>query len=186
MKRLILSTLLPLVVLFAAGCGIMPRFEADDTQAVRQTVMAYTEALARGFETLDMNALNQVATEEQATQAFFLMAALGESRVRMTSELKDIEFGEVTFAEEGQASATTTETWDYDHISIDTSETVRSERGVVYRLRYDLALTDGRWFVTNVTCIDETPESEESTPGIPPGGPGSEESTPSASEIQAP
>lgn len=186
MKRLILLILLLPVVLSAAGCGIIPRSETDDTLAVRQTVMAYTEALARGFETLDMNALNQVATEEQATQAFFLMAALGESRVRMTSELKDIEFGEVTFAEEGQASVTTTETWDYDHISIDTSETVRSERGVVYRLRYDLTLTGGRWFITNVTSLDELPENEEPASGIPPGSPGSEESTPSASETQAP
>jgi len=172
MKRLILSILLLSAAFSIAGCGIMPRSEEGDTLAVRQTVMAYTEALARGFETLDMNALNQVATEEQATQAFFLMAALGESRVRMVSELQDIEIGEVTFSQEGQASVTTTETWDYDHISIDTSETVRSERGVVYRLRYDFALTDGRWFVTNVTSLDEAPESEEPTS--------------SASETQAP
>jgi len=164
MKRLILSILLLSAAFSITGCGIMPRSEADEALAVRQTVMAYTEALARGFETLDMNALNQVATEEQATRAFFLMAALGESRVRMVSELQDIEVGEVTFLQEGQASVTTTETWDYDHISIDTTETARSERGVVYRLRYDLALTDDRWFVTNVTSLDELPESEESTP----------------------
>jgi len=158
--------MLVLATLSTAGCDILPRSEAQDTAAVRQTVMAYTEALARGFETLDMNALNQTATEEQATQAFYLMAALGEGRVRMISEMQDIELSEVTFPEEGVASVTTTETWDYDHISLDTSETVRTERGVVYRLRYDLAIQpDGRWFVTAVTSLDELPDTGEPAPG---------------------
>ena len=131
---------------------------------MHDVVVEYNGALARGFERMNMNELNRTATDEQAQREFYLMAALGEGRVRMFSTLVDIEFGEVTFPADGQASVTTTETWDYVHESLDTSETVRSERGVVYNLRYDLVLQDGRWLVDRVTSLDEPPSSEDTTP----------------------
>jgi hypothetical protein len=117
-----------------------------------------------------MNDLSLVATEEQATREFYLMAALGEGRVWMDATLVSLEFGDVIFPEDGRALVTTTEVWDYDHISLDTSETVRSEHGVTYRLEYELVLTDGRWLVDRVTSLDEPPASEDAT--------ASEEATP--------
>jgi len=145
-----------------SGCG------ADGTStgadAVVGAVRAYNDALSRAFVSLDMNELNQVATEEQATREYYLMAALGEGRMRMLATLQSLEFGEVAFPEEGKATVTTTEVWDYDHVSLDTSETVRAERGVVYHLQYDLVLQDGHWLVDHVTSLDEPAESEETTP----------------------
>jgi len=122
---------------------------------VRHAVAAYDVALARAFESLDMNELNGVATEEQATSEYYLMAALGEGRIRMVSQLVSLEFGEVTFIGEGAARVTATEVWNYDHVSLDTSETVRSERGVVYHLLYDLVLDGDRWLVAGVTSLDD-------------------------------
>lgn len=165
MRRFTVMISLLLVGLAMTGCSLTQDPAIEDTSAVTDVVIAYTEVLPVAFETFDMNALNQVATEEHAQEKYIFMAALGEGRVQMLSELRDIEFGEVTFPEEGVASVTTTETWDYDHVSLDTSETVRTERGVVYRLRYDLAIQpDGRWFVTAVTSVDEPPVGEDATP----------------------
>ncbi len=143
------------------GCGSSSA--GEEAAAVRGAVSAYNQALTAGFATLDMNALSQTATQGQAQREYYLMAALGESRVRMLATLVDIEFGEVTFSGEDQAAVTTTETWDYEHVSLETSETVRSERGVVYHLRYDLVMQDGRWLVDRVTSLDEPPTSDETT-----------------------
>lgn len=163
MKRVLAIVLGIVLGMVSAGCG-SASVKPDASAAVQSTVSAYNEALVRAFRALDMNELNQVATEKQAQREFYLMAALGEGRVQMFATLVSIEFGEVTFPEEGTARVTTTEVWDYDHVSLDTSETVRSERGVVYHLQYDLVLQDGRWLVDKVTSLDEPTESQETTP----------------------
>jgi len=150
------------IIMLGAGCQYVDLHSSDTV--ITSAVVAYNDALIRGFAQMDMNELNRTATEEQAQREFYLMAALGESRVLMLSTLVDIEFGEVTFPADGEASVTTTETWDYVHESLDTSETVRSEQGVVYHLRYDLVLQDGHWLVDQVTSLDETPASEDAIP----------------------
>jgi len=161
MKRL-LAALVVITISFAlSGCADSP---ARDEAAVEQTVIGYTEALPVGFKTFDMNAIAHVATEEHAADQYIFMAALAEGRVQLLATLRDIQFGEVSFPEEGVASVETTESWDYDHISLDTSKTVRSARDVVYRLRYDLTLFEGRqWLVNEVTSLDDQPISEEET-----------------------
>lgn len=152
------------LALFGAGCSGAPGVVREELADVESAVIAHNQALIRAFASMDMNHLSGSATEEQAQREFSLMAALGEGRVRMLSTLVEIEFGEVTFPAEDQASVTTTETWDYVHESLDTSETVRSEQGVVYNLRYDLVLQDGRWLVDRVTSLDEPPTSEGAAP----------------------
>lgn len=156
-------------LLITGGCTAA---EAEHRQAasIESAVRAYNDALSRAFVMLDMNELSRFATEEQAAREFYLMAALGEGRVQMFATLTSIEFGEVTFSEEGKAAVTTTEVWDYDHVSLDTSQTVRSERGVVYRLEYALVLRDGRWLVSGVTSLDDG-VSRESTSSERSSGP---------------
>lgn len=164
LRRSITAALLAVaLVASGAGCAPEPQPNPGEAEAVRESVRAYNEALVRAFAEFDMNELNVAATKEQAEREFYLMAALGEARVQMVATLTSVEFGEVTFPAEGQASVTTEESWDYDHVSLDTSETVRQERGVEYRLRYDLVLQDGHWLVDAVTPMDVSP-SEETTP----------------------
>jgi hypothetical protein len=126
---------------------------AQPSAPVLDAVRVYNRQLSIAFAVQDMNALAGVATEEQATREFYLMAALGEGGVRMVSTLGSIEFGDVAYPAEGRATVTTTETWDYDHVSLDTGETVRSERGIVYELLYTLVLEDGRWLVSSVEPV---------------------------------
>ena len=59
---------------------------------------------------------------------------------------------------EDDVSITTHETWDYDYVSLETSETIRSERGVEYDLRYDLVLQEDRWLVYAVDAFDVAPD----------------------------
>lgn len=145
----------------AGGCSPAPVPDVEDSRAVETAVRGYNAALVRAYSEFDMNELSTAATQAQADRDFALMAALGEGRMQMLATLRSIEFGEATFAEEGRASILTTEVWDYDHVSLDTSETVRMERDVLYRLKYDLILQDGRWLVDSVTSVDDSPQPSE-------------------------
>lgn len=157
---LVLTVCLMLAVL--AGC-VSGDAEVPGADAVKATVRAYNDDLARGFSAMDMNELNGSATQRQAEREYLLMAALGEGRLRMQASLVSIEFGDVRFPAEGTAQVETVEVWDYRHESLDTNATVRSEQGVVYRLRYELILADGRWLVDAVTSLEEQarPGAEE-------------------------
>lgn len=148
-----------LVALLLVGCS--GQSKAD---LVKTRVREYNRQLSRAFAENNMNVLNTVATRDQAYTEYYQMAALGESRVRMLSQMRTIEFGDVTFSGDASATVETAETWDYEHVSMETSETVRTEKGVTYRLRYELVLQDGRWLVDKVTSPDdppaETPEGD--------------------------
>ena len=166
MKRAAFAGACALILVVAvAGC-VGPADDAQsETRDVQAAIVVYNDALVRAFAAQDMNALSAVATENQAYTEFYLMAALGEGGVRMHATLQSIDFSDVTFPADGEASVTTTEVWDYDHVSLDTSETVRTERGVVYHLRYDLVRFEDRWLVDAVTSLDEEPASEDATGG---------------------
>lgn len=148
-----LAVALWLVIALLAGCDA-PGVQQDAAD-VPSAVRSYNDALVVAFRQLDMNELNQVATHDQAEIEYSLMAALGEGRTQMLATLVSIDFGEVTFSEKGIATVATTEVWDYEHVSLDTSETIRIEQGVTYHLRYDLVLEDGRWLVASVTSVDD-------------------------------
>lgn len=130
---------------------------------MRDAVTEYNRALAIAFAEMDMNLLQGTATEAQAASEAVMMQSLGNGGVRMIAELKSIEFGEVQFPDDGTAHIETSEVWDYRHESLTTSETVRTEKGVVYRLAYDLVYQDGRWLVAAVISLDEEAGSEETT-----------------------
>ena len=139
-----------LVAVLAAGCS-----GNSESGRVETTIREYNRQLARAFAQNDMNALSSVATHDQAYTEFYQMAALGEAGFVLKTTLQEIEFTSISFSGDASATAETTESWDYEHVSIETSETVRSEKGVTYRLRYELVLQDDRWLVDKVTSLED-------------------------------
>ncbi len=146
---------LAFVLIVTTGCSPAP-----DTTPVEAAVRQYNTQLIEAFLEHDMNLLGSVATREQAYTEYYQMAALGESGITLRATQRSIAFESVTFSGESSATAETAETWDYEHISTETSTTVRTETGVVYRLRYELVLQEGRWLVDKVTAHEDG-----STPG---------------------
>lgn len=130
---------------------------------MQDAVRAYNSALVVAFAEMDMNRLQGTATEEQAGSDAVMMQSLGSGGVRLVATVRNIEFGEIAFPADGTSHVTTTETWDYRHESLATSETVRTEKSVVYHLAYDLILEDGRWLVAAVASLDQEDGSEETT-----------------------
>jgi len=134
---------------------------------IQLTIETYATLLAQGFAEQDMAVLEPVATVEQAQEEYALMAALGEGGIVMYAEPTEIEIVGVTDSAEGGLIVETREIWDYEHISLETSETVRAEDGVVYELRYALVSATGGWVVASIESIategDQQAPSAEDT-----------------------
>lgn len=139
-----------LIFMFLLACSS----ETVKEDEVKKTILRYNTLLAKGYSELNMTPLREVAAEMQAEKEYIHMAALGEGKVRMLSELKSIEFLEVSVTG-SSASVRTKEVWDYSHININTNQTVDTQRDIVYSLRYDLVKEGGRWLVSSVKSIDK-------------------------------
>ena len=138
-----------LLAIATVSCGSVNSREAEQ---VKETVKRYNTQLAQGYATMNMAGLAQVAEEPQTAKVYFHMAALGEGRLRMMSELKDISFKDIRFANNTSASVKTREVWDFRHVNIDTGKIERDEKGFVYMMNYRLARKNSAWWVRDVAA----------------------------------
>lgn len=105
---------------------------------------------------MDMTHLQKVATQEHSQKVYRHMAALGEARIRMQSQLVHIDFLDVQLSEENIAQIKTRETWNYTHVNIDTKMPGQTiVEGLIYTLSYELVMEHGQWFVSSVTVLEE-------------------------------
>jgi len=129
-----------------AGCSS----GTQDKEQVKAAVTRYNQALSDGYKNLNMGTLLEVAEESQVNKAYFHMAALGESRLRMVSQLKDIQFSDFRFDSPSSARVKTREKWDFQHVNIDTQKIERNEQNFPYEVNYSLARRNGLWKVRAV------------------------------------
>jgi hypothetical protein len=110
-----------------------------------------------------MTRIQEVATKEQALKVFNHMAALGEAKIRMESQLVDIEFLDIQVAEPGSAKVKTREEWHYTHVNTDAKiPGQRSVKGLIYELSYELVRRNDRWLVSSVSRLEEQDTSARS------------------------
>jgi hypothetical protein len=150
--------------------------QSPESKQVKGVIMQYNALLAEGYKKMNMNPLQQVATEAVATKAYYHMAALGEGKVRMISVLKDVAFKNVTFPTPDTATVTTREVWDFTHTDIPTGKTVLEEKGFPYEITYELKKEGGPWKVSNVLAMGE----EQSSSGRSASSAGGNGAAPSA------
>jgi hypothetical protein len=153
------------IITWIGGC----RADTEkDTLAVQHSVLRYTQLLAEGYAKMNMTALLQVATDEQALRAYHHMSALGSSKIRMESELVDIEFLDIEFPEREMASVKTREKWNYTHMNIDTTMPAQTTvEGITYTLSYGLVRKNSRWLVSSVSVIREDRPEDTLTADTP-------------------
>ncbi len=172
-------TALLLVLAVAAplqGCNRNPA-PAEEAR-IRATIERYDAHLVEGYRTMDMNPLQEVATKLQAEDEYIHMSSLAEGGVRLLPELKSFELEKVS-VEGTRALAQTMETWDYRHESLATKKIVLVQRGMVYRLTWDLERhSDGAWFVSDVRAVEASTTAQPQQVGtltltpapVPPSG----------------
>lgn len=164
------------VLLLAAAAVSCSTVDTREAEQVKETVKRYNVQLAQGYATMNMAGLAQVAEEPQTAKVYFHMAALGEGRIRMMSELKDISFKDIRFAAATSASVKTREVWDFRHVNIDTGKVQRDEKGFVYQMKYHLAKKNGAWWVRDAAAEVEEGKgvATKAAPAVPGAGKGSE------------
>jgi hypothetical protein len=142
-----------LTFLWIEACNIDT---GKDTRAVKDTILRYNQLLTEGYAKMDMTPLQKAATQGQAEKVYTHMAALGEAKIRMESQLVDIHFLDVQWPEENVAQVKTRETWNYTHVNIDTKMPGQTTvAGLVYTLSYELVVEHGQWLVSSVTILEE-------------------------------
>jgi hypothetical protein len=145
----LLYQLIALLVIIGASCS-MP---SDEIEQVKWTVLRYNELLSEGYRKLNMNPMQEVATEDQARKLYYHMSAIGEGKLRMESTLKRLEFRNMEFAENGDAMIETREIWDFAHKFINTEKIYAEEKNFMYEMVYHLKKQKRRWIVTNVLVV---------------------------------
>jgi hypothetical protein len=165
-RRASLAVALALVALAVAASALLAGCSAEDAlrEEAQATIERYAELLADGFAEMDMGVLQPVATVEQAQEEYTLMAALGEGDIIMFSEPVEIEIVGISEAADGRLIVDTREVWDYEHVTLSTSETVRAEEGVVYELRYTLVSGPEGWLVASIDSI--AGEGDQPAPSV--------------------
>jgi hypothetical protein len=84
------------------------------------------------------------------------MAALGEAKIRMESQLVGIEFLDIQFPGKDLAKVKTREKWNYTHMNINTKMPAQTVvRGLTYKLSYDLIRKNGKWLVSSVSVLED-------------------------------
>ncbi|MBI5055209.1 MAG: hypothetical protein HZB61_01145 [Nitrospirae bacterium] len=132
-----------------------------ETENIKHVIYKYNALLAEGYKNMNMNPMQEVATVDHATKLYYHMAALGESNIRMESQLKDIKFKEITFPERDKAVAATSEKWDYAHYDINTGEKKVEEKDFTYEMTYELKKEKDKWLVINVTAAGEEKSAQQ-------------------------
>jgi hypothetical protein len=131
----------------AANAGIA---EQSHTLIIR-----YNQLLSEGYKTSNMTKLQEVATTELAEKAYYHMAAIGEGKSRMVSELKKIDFVETDCATQVKCRVVTKEVWDFAYADILTGVRSNEVKDYRYDVRYILENKQGRLVITEISAAGE-------------------------------
>jgi hypothetical protein len=118
-------------------------------------IVRYNQLLSEGYKTTNMTKLQEVATPALAEKAYFHMAAIGEGKSRMVSELKKISFVETDCAKPAKCRVVTKEWWDFGYADILTGKRSNEVKDYIYDVQYLLENRQGRWIITEITATGE-------------------------------
>ncbi len=115
----------------------------------------YNQLLVDGYKTLNMTKLQEVATRELAEKAYYHMAAIGEGKSRLVSDLKKINFVETDCSNQLKCRVVTREWWDFAYADVLTGKRFNEVKDYVYDVQYLLENRDGRWLITEINATGE-------------------------------
>jgi hypothetical protein len=133
-------------------------------ELVKKIVERYTYLVAEGYKNLDMNPLQEVATNAEAEKAYIHMAAIGEGTSRLISQMKKISYEFVQFPTESTAVVRTKEIWDFSHTDIKSGKKTGEILDFPYDVTYTLEKKEGRWLITDIVASSEKDARENMKP----------------------
>lgn len=125
----------------------------------KNLIVRYNQLLVFGYENLNMNFLQEVATHDQAEKAYFHMAAIGEGGVRMRSRLKAVAWERVDQTKKDVITVKTKETWDFAYHDIKSDKMTEEHKNFVYTMTYTITQdASGKWLISNIHAVSDEPE----------------------------
>jgi len=118
-------------------------------------IKRYNQLLSEGYKTTNMTKLQEVATPELSEKAYYHMAAIGEGKSRMVSELKKIDFKETDCSKPSTCRVVTKELWDFGYADIQTGQKSNEVKDYMYDVQYVLENKQGKWLITEITATGE-------------------------------
>lgn len=115
----------------------------------------YNLLLSEGYKTTNMTKLQEVATAELAEKAYYHMAAIGEGKSRMVSELKKLDFIETDCTAPKKCRIVTKEKWDFAYADIITGARSNEVKNYIYDVQYVLEHRQGRWLIVEISATGE-------------------------------
>jgi hypothetical protein len=160
------ALIVSLLIIALAGCNESPKKAAesvrpkatvsnDPADQSHNLVLRYNQLLSEGYKTINMTKLQEVATPELSEKAYYHMAAIGEGKSRMVSELKKLNFVETDCAQGSKCRVVTKEWWDFAYADIQTGQRTDEVKDYVYDVQYLMENRGGRWMLTEVTATGE-------------------------------
>ena len=137
------------------GAVIPPQPNLPRDELMKVIVERYNALLSQGYRTLNMNPMQEVATKDQAEKLYIHMAAIGEGKVRMNSQLKKIDFLQIAFPREDTSIVRTHEIWDFSYNDIKTGRKNEEVKDFPYDVTYTLDNKGGRWLISDVVASSE-------------------------------
>jgi hypothetical protein len=125
------------------------------SEAVHNLITTYNSLLSEGYKTTDMTKLQEVTTPELAEKAYYHMAAIGEGKSRMVSELKKLDFIETDCSKPSTCRVVTKEIWDFAYADILTGVRSNEVKDYRYDVQYLLENRQGRWLIIEITATGE-------------------------------
>jgi hypothetical protein len=165
MKPVALITLYLIVVI--AGCSekapnkpavsssVQTPAAAVISETTHTLIGKYNSLLSEGYKSTDMTKLQEVATPELAEKAYYHMAAIGEGKSRMVSELKKLDFVETDCSKPAACRVVTKEIWDFAYADILTGARSNEVKDYRYDVQYVVENKQGRWLITEITATGE-------------------------------
>jgi len=118
-------------------------------------IVRYNQLLSEGYKAINMTRLQEVTTPELAEKAYYHMAAIGEGKSRMVSELKKINFVETDCSQLTKCRVASKEWWDFGYADILTGKRSNEVKDYIYDVHYLLENRQGRWLITEITATGE-------------------------------
>ena len=128
---------------------------SSTSEESHRLIVRYNQLLSEGYKTTNMTRLQEVTTPELAEKAYYHMAAIGEGKSRMVSELKKINFTETDCSQSPKCRVVTREWWDFGYADVLTGKRSNEVKDYIYDVQYLLENRQGRWIITEITATGE-------------------------------
>jgi len=132
-----------------------PKTTSPAGEASHNLIVRYNKLLSEGYKTTDMTKLQEVATPELAEKAYYHMAAIGEGKSRMVSEMKHIDFIETDCNMPAKCRVITKERWDFAYADILTGARSNEVKDYIYDVQYVVENRQSRWIIVEITATGE-------------------------------